>query len=97
MKSDSKLKSIFVATLLSGLMSASCFADSASGTATGKRQHKPFTPIKTLDKASPVMANEQAPTLKPKVPESKSSGYRLCPDGTMIQPGEKCPEKRTTK
>jgi len=50
--------------------------DAASGLPTGKRQHKPVSVDKRIDKASP------------------KSAYRLCPDGTMINPGEKCPEKK---
>lgn len=34
--------------------------DAASGQATGKRQHKPFTIVKTYDKASPVLAKAMA-------------------------------------
>ncbi len=52
--------------------------DAASGLPTGKRQHKPISTIKELDKSSP----------------SSKAGYRLCPDGTKINPGEKCPEKQ---
>jgi len=52
--------------------------DAASGLPTGKRQHKPISTIKELDKSSP----------------SSKAGYRLCPDGTKINPGEKCPEKK---
>lgn len=50
----------------------------ASGLPTGKRQHKPISVTKELDKASPQLAK---------------GAYRLCPDGTMVNPGEKCPEK----
>jgi len=50
----------------------------ASGLPTGKRQHKPISMTKELDKSSPQLAR---------------SAYRKCPDGTMINPGEKCPEK----
>lgn len=49
----------------------------ASGLPTGKRQHKPTSTLKELDKSSP----------------SSKAGHRLCPDGSKINPGEKCPEK----
>ncbi len=60
--------------------------DAASGMPTGKRQHKPFSITKPVDKSSPLLSRSQGkPTGK--------AGYRLCPDGTRINPGEKCPEK----
>lgn len=48
------------------------------GLPTGKRQHKPVNVTKELDKSSPQLTK---------------GTYRLCPDGTMINSGEKCPEK----
>jgi hypothetical protein len=66
--------------------------DAASGMATGKRQHRPVAASgqpkpRQLDKASPKLMEHSgnAPA---------RAGYRLCPDGTMINPGEKCPEKK---
>jgi hypothetical protein len=89
--------------------------DAASGKPTGKRQHKPFTVTKPVDKASPLMAKKppvftnraqglptgkrsHAPAQLTKELDKSSpmlarGAYRLCPDGTMINPGEKCPEK----
>ena len=55
-------------------------AKNATGLPTGKRQHKPLNLRKRIDKATPLSAHGKA-------------GYRLCPDGTRINPGEKCPEK----
>jgi hypothetical protein len=54
------------------------FPTKSQGLPTGKRQHKPFSTSKELDKSSPQTAK---------------GAYRLCPDGSMINPGEKCPEK----
>lgn len=76
MKWNTLVKTALIASVLFG---SAAHADAASGMASGKRQHKPVTVIKPLDKASPLLG--------------KSVNYRLCPDGTMIQPGEKCPEK----
>ena len=60
--------------------------DAASGLPTGKRQHKPINTTKPLDKSSPILL--ESPNLN-----NQKSAYRKCPDGTMINPGEKCPEK----
>ncbi|MFT5085590.1 MAG: hypothetical protein ACI9Y1_003651 [Lentisphaeria bacterium] len=61
--------------------------DAASGQPTGKRQHKPMTIKKRIDKASPLLSNGNGGS-------SVKAGYRLCPDGnTMVSHGEKCPEK----
>ncbi|TQV77122.1 hypothetical protein FLL45_04005 [Aliikangiella marina] len=60
--------------------------EKGSGMATGKRQHKPVSITKPLDKASPLLN-------KPLTKNNNRAGYRLCPDGTRINPGEKCPEK----
>ena len=43
--------------LTSFLFSTVCQADSASGMATGKRQHKPITITKPVDKAMPILAS----------------------------------------
>jgi len=78
--------------------------DAASGLPTGKRQHKPVSLTKPIDKASPKLMNRAGYRLCPdgtmihpgeKCPEKTTkAGYRLCPDGTMIAPGQKCPEKK---
>jgi len=66
--------------------------DAASGLPTGKRQHKPVRTTRPVDKASPLLASPM--TTPPKNTTGKKSAYRLCPDGTtMVNPGEKCPEK----
>lgn len=88
--------------------------DAASGLPTGKRQHKPVSITKPVDKASPLLATSPngVPTRASGLPTGKRqhkpvtmtkkldkssplsrSAYRKCPDGTMINPGEKCPEK----
>jgi len=64
--------------------SNSSHRDAASGLPTGKRQHKSIQTLHVIDKASPARTSQKA----------KKSAYRLCPDGTMINPGEKCPEKK---
>ncbi len=80
------------AAALSILLASVCQADPASGMATGKRQHKPITVIKSIDKATPVLAGAAHSNGR----EIKA-GHRLCPDGSMINPGEKCPEKKGEK
>ena len=78
------LKTIVTTAMLASLFFGGlCQADSASGLPTGKRQHKPITVTKPVDKATPILA----------VSQDARAAYRLCPDGTMINPGEKCPEK----
>lgn len=85
------VKTAMFASILFG---AVCQADTSSGgMATGKRQHKPITITKPLDKATPVLAASASSSAKTESFENGRSTYRLCPDGTMIHPGEKCPEK----
>lgn len=81
---------VTTAMLASFLFSGLCQADSASGLATGKRQHKPVTVSKPIDKATPKLAERAASA---GTSQDTRAAYRLCPDGTMINPGEKCPEK----
>ena len=64
--------------------------DAASGLPSGKRQHKPISVTKPIDKSTPYMKKAANSS------ETKTS-YRLCPDGTKINPGEKCPEKKSKK
>ncbi len=80
-------------TLASFLFSAICQADSSSGMATGKRQHKPVSIMKEIDKATPILSVVHATPSKVGASAKVRTGYRLCPDGSMIHPGEKCPEK----
>lgn len=60
--------------------------DAASGLPSGKRQHKPLNTTKYIDKSSTRQSVSQNSSMV-------RAGYRLCPDGTQIHPGEKCPEK----
>lgn len=89
MKTKLIASSTFALTIL---LATVCHADSASGLATGKRQHKPITITKHVDKATPALITSTQNGEK-----SVKSQYRLCPDGTMINPGEKCPEKNAKK
>lgn len=78
------------AMLTSMLFGAVCHADTgSSGMATGKRQHKPITISKPIDKATPALAKGASTDSS----QNERAAYKLCPDGTMIHPGEKCPEK----
>ncbi len=59
---------------VSGLSAPSGTRDAASGLATGKRQHKPVTVTKRIDKASPLLAKSSG---NPQFP----STIRLSQDG----------------
>ena len=48
-------------TLLGLLMGTAAARDAASGLATGKRAHKPFTITKQYDKATPMLAAPSKP------------------------------------
>jgi len=93
------LHSIVKAAMVTSILFGSvCHADtSAEGMATGKRQHKPITVTKPIDMAAPALARGSSASAKDGSFQNARSAYRLCPDGTMISAGEKCPEKNTTK
>ncbi len=93
MKLETGIRTFIIAALLT---SPFCQADGSSGMATGKRQHGPITIVKPIDKATPklMQAMRQPQT---DASSAQRAAYRLCPDGTMIQPGEKCPEKTTKR
>lgn len=87
------LKTIVTTAMLASLFFGGlCQADAASGLATGKRQHKPVSISKPVDKATPILARAVAVDNSGASQDTRAA-YRLCPDGTMINPGEKCPEK----
>ena len=90
------IKTLITSAMLASLLIGSvCQADSASGMATGKRQHKPVTLSKPIDKATPMLAKSTTSASDSSASQNTRAAYRLCPDGTMINPGEKCPEKST--
>jgi type VI secretion system secreted protein Hcp len=57
--------------------------DAASGMPTGKRQHKPITITKELDKASPLLYN--ALTRNEVLPEVELQFYRATPGSTGME------------
>ena len=83
------VKTAIFASLFVGSISQ---ADSASGLPTGKRQHKPISISKPIDKATPLLMRKASTPIANSA-ENVRAAYKLCPDGTMIHPGEKCPEK----
>ncbi|AQT68219.1 Secreted protein hcp [Anaerohalosphaera lusitana] len=56
--------------------------DAASGLPTGKRQHKPFKITKTVDKASPLLANSL--TSGEHFTQFELQYWQPAPDGTQI-------------
>jgi len=93
------IKTIVKTTMLVSLLFGSiCHANTSSGgMATGKRQHAPTPVTKPIDKATPTMARGSSSSAQIESSQNARSAYRLCPDGTMVYPGEKCPEKNAKK